>query len=113
MKKIKKKQSKTKIQKIDDSSPTSTFFLSFVGEYVEIICKEISSTTEIGTIPLVINGFLLDIDDNYLYLSDDAQSVSRAIKKADYSVIEIVKQYNVLDEALKRVEIPDNPDEGN
>ena len=108
-----KTKKKKRIQPVDDSSPNSTFFLSFVGEYVEVVCKEITSTTEIGIIPLVVTGYLLDIDDKFLYLSDDAQNVSRAIKKSDYSVIEIVKQTTPEEEALNRMFVPENPEEGN
>ena len=84
----KKPQSKTTkklMTKLDPSTdPSSTFFLSFVGEYVEIICKGATTTTEIGVFPIVVNGYLLDLDEKHLYLSDDGQSVSRAVKKEDY-----------------------------
>ncbi len=92
---------------------TSSFYLIFIGEFVEIICSGPSTTTEIGVFPIVANGYLLDIDEHYLYLSDDAVTVSRAVKKDSVITVEIVKNISPLDQALMDVPVPNDTDNGN
>ena len=110
-----KKKLTIKDVKDDDTSPksTSSFYLIFIGEFVEVICSGPSTTTEMGVFPIVANGYLLDLDENYLYLSDDAITVARAIKRKNVVTVEIVKQVGPLEQALIDTEVPDNKEEGN
>ena len=110
-KKLKKKKIKTK--QPDHSSPNSTFFLSFVGEFVEIVIKEVNYTTEMGILPLTVSGILLDIDENYIYLSDNGNSVTRAVKRLDIAVIEIANSLSEQEAALHNITIPEKPEDGN
>lgn len=107
-----KKNSSNKQKSNSISDPTSLFFLSFVGEWVEIICK-LTTTTEIGHFPLVAMGFVLDVDNEHIFLSDDGQNVSRAVKRSEYVLIDIAKQETELERKLNTVTIPNTPDEGN
>lgn len=111
MKKPRKK--KKTIQLNDDSNPSSTFFLSFVGEYVELVCKNVITHTEVGVMPLIVTGYLLDVDETHLYLSDDMQNVVRAIKREDYAVIEIAKSMTDAERVLSELNIPENAEDGN
>lgn len=109
VKKIKKKQ-----QEHDKSSNlTNAFYLSFIGEMIEVICAGASTTTEIGMFPIVANGYLLDLDDEYLYLSDDALTIARAIKKNNVVTVEIVKQMTPSEEALINMDVPGRKEDGN
>jgi len=105
--KLKKKRNT--IKKRLETSLDSTFFVSFVGEYVDIISKFVTATSK-TTMTGVISGFLLDIDEKFYYLSDDGQVVSRAIKCEDVMAIEIVQQKTIHDIALERLEIVDKND---
>lgn len=111
----KTKAPKKKLTATEETSPksTSSFYLIFIGEFVEIICSGPTTTTEIGVFPIVVNGYLLDLDENYLYLSDDAITVARAVKRKNVVTIEIVKHIGPLEQALMDTEVPDNRDEGN
>lgn len=111
----KPKTPKKKLTAMEETSPKSTspFYLIFIGEFVEIICSGPSTTTEVGVFPIVANGYLLDLDENYLYLSDDATTIVRAIKKKNIVTIEIVKQIGQAEQALMNLGIPDKRDEGN
>jgi hypothetical protein len=106
MAKVKKKCA---TKKRSESSLDSTFFVSFVGEYVDVISKFLSGSTK-STLTGVISGFLLDLDDKFYYLSDDGQTVSRAIKSEDVMAIEIVQQKTIHDIALEQLEIVDRND---
>lgn len=107
------KKTKKNTEHTKDSNPNSVFFTSFIGEKVELICKGPSATTEIGVFPIVVNGYLLDLDDDHLYLSDDGQNIARAVKRAEYITIEIVKNLTKYDEALETVLIPEESEDGN
>lgn len=95
------------------NSPKNAFYFSFIGELVEIICAGATTTTEIGMFPIVANGYLLDLDDEYLYLSDDALTIARAIKKTNIVTVEIVKQMTPSEEALVNMEVPGKKEDGN
>lgn len=107
--KIKKKQEEHPVS----TNPKSAFYYSFVGEFVEIICDGPVSQTEIGMFPIVVQGYLLELDDNYLYLSDDALTICRAVNRKNEITIEIVKQMNEQEEALRNILVPDVPEDGN
>lgn len=95
------------------NSLNSVFYLSFIGELVEIVCSGASNTSEIGSFPVVATGYLLEIDDDYLYLSDDAETICRAVKKNVIMTVEIVRQISESEQALMNVSIPETPDKGN
>jgi hypothetical protein len=99
-----------KKQKVDETSLESTFFASFVGEYVEIVCKVVGATKEI-TLPVVVNGFLLDIDDDFYYLSDNGTEVSKAVRKDGLIIIEVAKQKTPEEEILDNLTRPITDDE--
>lgn len=80
------------------------FFGVFVGELVEILCRQ-QTTTEIGVFPLVVSGYLLDVDRKYLYLSDDCKNIIRAVKRVDHVTIEIVKEESQIDSLLNALPI--------
>lgn len=109
---MKKKTRKKKTQHNKDTNPQSTFFLSFVGEMVEIMCKGSATTTEVGVFPVIVQGYLLDVDDDHLYLSDDGQNIARAVKKQDYIAIEIVQQLSLMEEKLRNLTVPEDADSG-
>lgn len=112
-KRVSKKAKKPKQeQHTDDTSPNSTFYASFIGEYVEIICKQ-TRTLETGIFPVIVSGYLLEIDDKHLYLSDDAQNIARLVKREDYITIEIAKEQTQEDYVLSTVSIPSDREQGN
>lgn len=108
IKKPKKKIISTLATNIND-----TFYLAFIGEYIELVLKDHETRIGDSIIPLHVGGFLLDMDDEHLYLSDDGQSIVRAVKRNDYSVIESANKKTRNDEMLEELNIPNDPDDGN
>lgn len=87
----------------------STFQLIFVGELVEIVADLIGG----AGMPLVISGFLLDIDEEYFYIGKTHNEVDQAIKRNNVIFIIIIQEPDELKEALRNVPTPKNKDEGN
>lgn len=90
----------------------STFQLIFVGEFIEIVADLIGGAGESG-MPLVISGFLLDIDDEYFYMGKSHDEVDQAIRKDNVIFICIIQEKDEIKEALRSVPTPKNKDEGN
>jgi hypothetical protein len=117
MKEMKKKRKASKKKKVipikrEETSLENTFFATFIGEYVEVICSRGISYNN-NTVPVSTSGFLLDVDDEFYYLSQDGQSVSSAVKKVDVTVMEIINQQSFATQVLEEVKIPENREDGN
>lgn len=63
------------------------FYMIFASEFISLI-GEFSFADAKGI--TTITGFLLDSDENYYYLGDDAHSINRAIRKTGVYSVEIV-----------------------
>lgn len=85
------------------------FHLSFIGEFCEILCD----ITNLNELTLPITGFILDKDDLYYYLSDDAKEIHRAIKIQSVKAIEIVKNRTWKEQVLNEMPIPNKEEEVN
>lgn len=88
-------------------------FLNFIGEFVEILTpiyrKHIQgdeSGVSDETIPIVIQGYILDMDDHRLYIGDTPEEVNQCIFKEDARIIRIVKENNPYDDLLDQMETP-------
>lgn len=64
---------KTKKEKEKDS----IFFYTFVGNYVEVVGAFYNQNQEV---PLSIQGYLLDQDDEYYFLGDHPHNITHAVK---------------------------------
>lgn len=95
------------------SNPDSVFFSSFIGEWVEIVCKNTSVTNNDGMFPFILAGYLLDVDSEHLYTSNDGREVTGAVKRSDYITIQVAKEYNQEDFLLNTISIPEDKETGN
>lgn len=109
------KQNGINMKKKRNKQGLDLFSSTFLGEYVGIMTKmkstivqesEESSVTQ--TAPMLLKGYLLDMDTNYYYLGDTANEVSQAIKKVQVFHIEIEKPMDALDHMLEGIETPSN-----
>lgn len=98
----------------------SLFHLTFIGEYVEILTcfyqKHIEGNQDSiseQTVPIVIQGYILDIDDEFYYIGNNPSEVVRAIRKQDARAFEILQPKNVFDEILEHMPVPENKDSEN
>lgn len=93
-----------------DEPKISKFFELFCGEYVMIIInKEAEETIQTETKikstkhPLVVTGYIIEEDDEYLFLGHDPQLISQAIKKSYIIHIEITDERDADAELLNEI----------
>lgn len=90
-----------------DNESINTFVLAFMGEYVNVITDimildytQNDSQSLEQNAPMVARGFLLDEDDNFVYLGDNALEISQAVAKKKIAMIHMEKKKNKYDELL-------------
>lgn len=93
------------------SKEDSRFFLTFIGEMVQItmnISSRVEASSDEGTMfeegPLRLQGFLLDEDDKFYYLGGSPDHVTDAIKKVAVKHIRIVPLRTKADEIFDGME---------
>lgn len=86
-----------------------------MGELVQVICKTIVKQVEQNdemvkelNEPVVFEGYLLDVDDTYLFLGDNTNEVCSAIKKEEVSSVHITKSISIFDDVLDSMGEPED-----
>lgn len=82
---------------------TETFFLTFIGELVEIAGSFFHGNEEHN---IKIAGFVLDVDDEYYYLGDTPEEINQAIRRDRVIYIQILEQVDPVLEILQDLEVP-------
>ncbi len=97
-----------------NSLPDSeVFLLSFIGEMVQVLtdftlttsnfvenASDGSLSNEDSAHPLIVEGYLLDSDNNYIYLGSSPDQVSQAIKKERIVFIQTLDKKDELSELM-------------
>jgi hypothetical protein len=78
----------------------SSFFLSFIGEFCQIITDVNFNKTAESGLPLVIEGFVLDADDDYIYLSFDGVEITQAINRKNAVYVQSLEQTDEMEKIL-------------
>ncbi len=93
--------------------PFDIFSITFLGEFVEILTpiyqKKIQGNEDgvsDETIPIVIQGYILDMDEERLYLGDSPEEITQSVLKSDARIIRIIKVQNPYDEILDSLDAP-------
>ena len=47
-------------------------------------------------VPLIIHGFIMDMDDKYVYLSEDGENIKRAVPSDTIKFIEIINGHVMI-----------------
>lgn len=89
---------------------TTLFSETFLGEYIEVIYN--LKTVKGGFEPVALYGFLLDVDEDYYFMGDDALAITIAIPKAHNPLIRIVAAKTQEETLLDDMDLPD-PDRQN
>lgn len=84
---------------------SETFFLTFIGEFVEIVGSFFHEKVEV---PINIQGYILDTDNNYYYIGDSPEEITSAIRKDSVIYIQILKNVDPLEEVLRDWEVPED-----
>lgn len=78
------------------------FLKKFQSQFVEIITKrDMVISQEDGSAvnaPLIVHGFVVDEDNAFVYLGENPLQISRAVSKADISLVEITDPSNYEEE---------------
>jgi hypothetical protein len=90
---------------LDIKKASELFWTTFIGEYVEILCKYETSER----MPLSVIGYLLDIDDIYYYIGAGPLQVESALKKEDVCFISIINNVDPTTQMLEDMPIPEDP----
>ena len=85
------------------------FFSTFLGEYVEIICKH----EAVAEGKLVVQGYILDMDEDYYFLGENPIEINACLKKEDASFISIMSKIDPNVELLENMPVPEDELENN
>jgi hypothetical protein len=101
-KSLKKKVNRTTDGKLEIND---TFFLSFVGELVEIAGSFYHGEAENA---IKTHGYILDIDDEFYYLGDTPEEVTQALRRDRVIYIQVLTPANEYREILDQLEVPED-----
>lgn len=87
-----------------------TFFLTFVGELVEMAGSFYHGE---GENAIRTMGYILDMDDEFYYLGDNPQEIHQAIKKDRVIWIQVLTPENAYKEMLQDFEVPEDDSKKN
>jgi hypothetical protein len=86
---------------------SETFHSTFIGERVEIVAgfyqnyrEETADSVVTNNAPASIQGYILDIDEHYVYLGKNPSEVSMAIRRDTVLYIEVLVEKNEYDVLL-------------
>lgn len=99
------------IKKKKTASKNDRLFEVFCGEVIQVMVDRDSeqttqteTKTEILKAPVVIAGYLVDTDDDYLFLGYEPEVINQAIRRE--SVVHIELMDNPLDDIMSNMEMP-------
>jgi hypothetical protein len=91
----------SKISMSESQDDEDFFFLTFVGEYVEVTTKLMATEPESKlTVPISFQGFLLEQDEQFYYIGPGPGNIAQAIKKELVGIFTIVNPENEMDTIL-------------
>ena len=95
-------------------------YLAFIGEFVEMATNVIVSRSEqnedsviTSNEPLSIQGYLLDIDDEFYYIGSTPDGMSAVIRRENVMLMTITEEENLLEDILNSMDVPTNKEEIN
>jgi hypothetical protein len=102
---------KTKVGK-KEPAVSNVLFETFIGEFVKIYTKQSvieAAAVDDGRVeqsaPLVVQGYLLDMDSRYYYLGEHADRVSAAVAISQVVIIQEVQEKDLYGQILDDMEI--------
>jgi hypothetical protein len=93
---------------------SDVFMKNFVGLKVEIVAdfyQKYQEETEVSRItneaPASIQGFILEVDDHFIYLGKNHTNPTMALKRETVLYIEVIQDKNEYEQLLDEMDIPD------
>lgn len=86
-------------------SEPSAFFLSFVGEYVQVITafQMLTEENPETALPLIVEGVIMDADDTYIYMGSEADGIRQAIRSEYVVFVQQLDKTSELEEIFSSV----------
>lgn len=98
----------------------NTFVLAFMGEFVNVITDIMIvdyAQNEVQTLeqnaPMVAQGYLLDEDDNYIYLGENPLEVTQAVAKSRITMVRVERKKSKFEEMLDEMGDPNKREDIN
>lgn len=95
----------------------NTFDLAFIGEFINVITDimiveyvQNDAQTLEQNAPMVAQGYLLDVDDMYLYLGENPLEVSQAIARSRITMVRTDRKKSKFEEMLDEMGDPNRED---
>ena len=83
----------------------SMFFKTFVGSYLNIFVKSLKSYGRQNKISnVLLAGYLLDEDDDYIYIGQSSEEIFSAVKKDDIAAVTVAEEG---EELMDLIDIPE------
>jgi hypothetical protein len=87
-----------------DNKTLGTFFLAFVGQKCNITTnlkmQVGQNSPDSGTFPVFYEGILLDFDDEFYYLSENAIEINQAVKRSEVVHIIVSEEKDLFTQIL-------------
>ncbi len=91
-----------------------TLLLAFAGEHITVYLKdkvkkvmETSKGLQEITHPMAVEGFVVDIDDHWIYMSErEDGNISSCIRKLNVALIELTKTSSKYEDVLDSFPVP-------
>ena len=107
-KKSKKKTARS--SQFESTQSDNLFFLTFIGEKVEILCSFEMLEKQF---PQLVQGYLLDKDDEYLYLGSGPDEIHSVVRREDVKYLQIIKDIDPMTEVLDNMPKPEKEEDVN
>ena len=99
---------------------SQTFMQTFIGEKVEIVAQIYQHHTEETqdgmrgiSAPLIIHGYILDVDSDFFYIGDGPHEITRCIRKDLVGFVEVLQERSEFDAILEQMPTPTKKEEEN
>lgn len=76
----------------------------FIGEYVEILSNA-RNIIQGDILPLSVQGYILDMDDDFLYVGETPLEIKFAVKREDVRYLEIIEPKTIFDHMLDQTDL--------
>jgi len=83
----------------------SAFFLSFVGEYVQVITalQMLTEENPEKALPLIVEGVIMDADESYIYMGSEAAGIKQAIKTDHVVFVQVLEKADEVEEIFSSI----------
>lgn len=100
-------------KKSNESEDSEVFLLSFIGEMVQVLTDFTIVASSVkdsmdgdmnvqeSNSPLIVEGYLLDSDENYIYLGRSSNHITQAIKKDRIVFMQVLDAQDDLSEIIE------------